>query len=450
MTFAFPLELTIKGSLVFLVVSVLNQLWAKKMTARWRRIWWLLVPVAYLLPVSLPPLVLARYSMPTHPLFIDHVIGNVAALTAPWTSAAARPFAPSDISWPSLIWLAGMIVSALFIMIPTWKVQRKWSTKRLSMDPVLLNLLEDAKAAAAVTAPMGMVVSDEIAAPAILGWLRPRILIPTSLASGSPDELRVVLLHELAHFKSLDIPLNWFFAAVRVVHWFNPLAWLAYTNWARFIEEAADENAIRWMTEPNATAYGEILLKTLANCPGGPAPYGALAIGETIENLKRRVVMIRNFHSKSHRGWMASIVALTLGVLMTSSATLPGDDNPDTAKKDAVAAMQTWLGDMDSGDYAKSWSDSAKSFQGAVSSDKWATVSTTVRTPLGKLISRKLGSALFQNGINSTGAQPIEGIFVIAQFDTSFENLKYARETVTFEKEADGKWRAAGYFIKPQ
>ena len=44
----------------------------------------------------------------------------------------------------------------------------------------------------------------------------------------------------------------------------------------------------------------------------------------------------------------------------------------------------------------------------------------------------------------------VKGDFVIAQFDSSFENMKYARETVTFEKEADGTWRAAGYYIKPQ
>jgi hypothetical protein len=39
---------------------------------------------------------------------------------------------------------------------------------------------------------------------------------------------------------------------------------------------------------------------------------------------------------------------------------------------------------------------------------------------------------------------------VIAQFTSSFDNLQSARETVTFEKQADGSWRAAGYFIKPQ
>jgi ribosomal protein S17E len=34
------------------------------------------------------------------------------------------------------------------------------------------------------------------------------------------------------------------------------------------------------------------------------------------------------------------------------------------------------------------------------------------------------------------------------RFDTSFENKKSAVETVTFMQEKDGKWKAAGYYIK--
>ena len=132
---------------------------------------------------------------------------------------------------------------------------------------------------------------------------------------------------------------------------------------------------------------------------------------------------------------------------MALSPTLAGEDDQETAKKEAVAAIQTWLGEFDAGNYAKTWSDAAKSFQKAVTSDQWVTVSNNVRTPLGKKLDRKLASAVYQSGQLGVG---LNGTYVIAQYDTSFENMKYARETVTFEKEADGAWRAAGYFIKPQ
>jgi Protein of unknown function (DUF4019) len=66
------------------------------------------------------------------------------------------------------------------------------------------------------------------------------------------------------------------------------------------------------------------------------------------------------------------------------------------------------------------------------------------RKPLGKLVSRKLAKS--QAAQSLPGAP--DGNYVVMQFDTSFQNKKSAVETVTFMQEKDGKWKAAGYYIK--
>ncbi|MGH7995118.1 MAG: DUF4019 domain-containing protein [Opitutaceae bacterium] len=43
----------------------------------------------------------------------------------------------------------------------------------------------------------------------------------------------------------------------------------------------------------------------------------------------------------------------------------------------------------------------------------------------------------------------IKGEFLVVQFEASFENMKYAVETVSFVKEVDGTWKPAGYLIRP-
>ena len=63
---------------------------------------------------------------------------------------------------------------------------------------------------------------------------------------------------------------------------------------------------------------------------------------------------------------------------------------------------------------------------------------------MGKLISRNLTKT--QNAQSLPGAP--DGNYVVMQFATSFENKKDAVETVTFMREKDGKWKAAGYYIK--
>ena len=41
-----------------------------------------------------------------------------------------------------------------------------------------------------------------------------------------------------------------------------------------------------------------------------------------------------------------------------------------------------------------------------------------------------------------------DGHYVLLQFETVFANKKSTIETVTFMLEKDGKWKAAGYYIK--
>jgi hypothetical protein len=70
--------------------------------------------------------------------------------------------------------------------------------------------------------------------------------------------------------------------------------------------------------------------------------------------------------------WLYSawIVVLS-GAIMALSPALASDEAPDADKTKAVAAMQTWLAQADTGDFAKTWNEAAKSFQTAVTSDQW-------------------------------------------------------------------------------
>jgi Protein of unknown function (DUF4019) len=134
-------------------------------------------------------------------------------------------------------------------------------------------------------------------------------------------------------------------------------------------------------------------------------------------------------------------VAMILWVCLDSSLVFADGaaENPKTA-----AAAQSWLAQIDSGNYAKSWKEASAYFQGALTEKAWTDALNGARKPLGKLVSRKLTKA--QNAQSLPGAP--DGNYVVMQFDTSFINKKDAVETVTFMQEKDGKWKAAGYYIK--
>jgi len=134
------------------------------------------------------------------------------------------------------------------------------------------------------------------------------------------------------------------------------------------------------------------------------------------------------------------LVAIMFWVYLDSALVLADE----AAENPATASAQSWLAQIDSGNYAKSWKEASAYFQGALTEKGGVDALNGARKPLGKLLSRKLTKV--QNAQSLPGAP--DGNYVVMQFDTSFANKKSAVETVTFMQEKDGKWKAAGYYIK--
>jgi len=117
----------------------------------------------------------------------------------------------------------------------------------------------------------------------------------------------------------------------------------------------------------------------------------------------------------------------------------------DQAKeKAAVDASKAWLKLVDEGKYAESWNEAAQYFKNAVNKEQWKASLEAVRTPLGKVMSRKLKSKQYTKTL--PGAP--DGEYVVIQYETSFKNKKNAIETITPMMDKDGKWRVSGYYIK--
>lgn len=167
--------------------------------------------------------------------------------------------------------------------------------------------------------------SEHIDTPFILGVFRPKIYLP--FATDAHDT-EYVLAHERAHLRRKDHlwkPLGFCLLAL---HWFNPLAWLAYVLLCRDIESACDEKVIATYDRDRRADYSEALMhcgvrrKRIAACP--------LAFGET--GLKTRIRKVLGY--KKCALWLI-ILALVAGVvaavcLLTNPETKQNIIIPDT------------------------------------------------------------------------------------------------------------------------
>lgn len=100
-------------------------------------------------------------------------------------------------------------------------------------------------------------LADHIAAPFVLGLLRPRIYLPSDLREG---ERAYILAHERHHIRRGDHVVKLLAFAAAAVHWFNPLVWLACHLLGRDMEMSCDEAVLRRFGPGIRCDYSQSLL----------------------------------------------------------------------------------------------------------------------------------------------------------------------------------------------
>lgn len=116
----------------------------------------------------------------------------------------------------------------------------------------------------------------------------------------------------------------------------------------------------------------------------------------------------------------------------------------DTPEDTVQVAAESWLKLVDHEKFEASWDQASELFKGAVTKEQWKQSCSGARTPLGKLISRKVKSREYTEKIPGGP----DGKYVVIQFDSVFEKKESAVETVTPMLDPDGMWRVSGYFIR--
>lgn len=93
-------------------------------------------------------------------------------------------------------------------------------------------------------AAVRFLISTHISVPAVIGFVRPTVLIPASMLLGVPqDYLRAVLAHEFAHLARWDYLINIGQMLVEALLFFNPFVWWISRQIRREREACCDELA---------------------------------------------------------------------------------------------------------------------------------------------------------------------------------------------------------------
>lgn len=164
---------------------------------------------------------------------------------------------------------------------------------------------------------VAIAVCDRVAAPVLVGIVRPLVLLPPSAITGwSPDEIEMVLLHELAHVRRWDNLVNLVQRVVEAVLFFHPAVWIVSTWVRRDRESCCDALVVARTGQPHRYA------ETLVTLAAGRDRFNgqALVTAYNRHPLFGRIRQILNLEDDSMQVSGKSYALVLAGLLIAATA----------------------------------------------------------------------------------------------------------------------------------
>ena len=254
------LNMSIASSVLFLLVLLLRRLLRGLGSAGFLYLLWLPLLFRMLVPYSLPSpaslfnlfgkslstpggvLLSVTYFDPQQPV-LQSVAGGEHLVTKELLGFAAG------------LWTAVAVIQAAWVLARYFLLRKKLAHGR-SAD---LTAMESLFARATGGKRVPVIYTTAVAAPLVFGFLHPKIALPVKM-QGQTEGTEYILLHELTHVRRRDYMVLQLFTAAAILHWFNPLAWLARRLMIQDMEAACDERVLGLLNSDRRVEYAQTLL----------------------------------------------------------------------------------------------------------------------------------------------------------------------------------------------
>jgi len=267
------------------------------------------------------------------------------------------------------VWAVGFCALLLRLMAARWIL---WNTERqgtviwsssppatTTHDP-LATAAEAACRQLSIDRPITLLVHTDKTIPVVWGILRCHLLLPVAARDWTGEQLRSVLLHELAHVQRRDTTAQLLTQLACALHWFNPLVWLAAWRLDVERERACDDLVLASGVRPSAYA-GHLLEVVTGLAPGRWTHSCGLAMARQ-SSLEGRLLAVLS-DARNRRGVTRILAAAA--VMLAAAVAIPlamlGAAAPDKAPdKTEAAAAKVEPKDAASRPLFEDWKSSAR------------------------------------------------------------------------------------------
>jgi VWFA-related protein len=186
-------------------------------------------------------------------------LSDVRDQRRPPEAVSSRPSVGSALAWLVGAWLAGAAIGVVQIVRSSLRVQKTLRRAAELAEPEWQDELNRAARTLGLQRRVRLMTSDTVRVPVVHGFRLPTIVLPTGAGDWPEDRRRAFLIHELAHVRRQDWPVQMLGHLARALYWPHPLVWWVVRRLRAEAERACDDCVL--LSGTSASDYADHLLQ---------------------------------------------------------------------------------------------------------------------------------------------------------------------------------------------
>lgn len=258
------------GAALTVILLLIKPFAKKHFSSAWRYYIWLVALIVMILPVRLPKKAVEVDLSGIKESTVTEETAYIMSEPLPYIETGNdEPVPVAEVEQRGvklniydvipIIWLGGSGIFMLCLLISYWKFL--FARRKCPVIADGYTEFYDVKDKFKIKREILLKKSDDVAAPMLVGVFKPVIYVPDREIER--EELKMIFMHELTHYKRRDLWYKWFSLAVNALHWFNPFIYVIVRNINELCELSCDVSVTKDMTDDEKKKYMNTIIGLL-------------------------------------------------------------------------------------------------------------------------------------------------------------------------------------------